>query len=380
MSSINHKNLKIFTAIALAVLAILTFLVSYDLLKKETSSSLPSSSQVQSDEERVSFLAENLDTPWAIAILPDGDMLVTERKGTVRLIFQNGELRQQPVAELPEVVESGEGGLLGITLHPDFATNNFVYLYYTYNQNGNNTLNKVVRMTYKNNLLQNKEDILIAIPGASNHDGGRIKFGPDNNLYIGTGDAQEPSTSQNRNTLAGKILRVTEDGKPAPGNPFNNEVYSYGHRNVQGLAWDVENNLWATEHGRSGIQSGLDEVNLIQIGKNYGWPDIEGDEVRGGMETPVRNSGNTTWAPSGAAIIGSSLFFSGLRGRTLYEAVIENGKITEVKEHFSGEFGRIREVIADKDGSLIITTSNTDGRGIPKRNDDKVLRINPKKL
>lgn len=381
MSSINYKNLKLFTLIAIVVLATLTFLVSYDLFKKESSSSLPaSSSQVQSDEERMTILAENLDTPWAIAILPDGGMLVTERKGTVRFIAQNGELRQQPVGELPEVVESGEGGLLGITLHPDFVTNNYVYLYYTYNQNGNNTLNKVVRMTYKSNSLQNKKDILTEIPGASNHDGGRIKFGPDNNLYIGTGDAQEPSTSQNRNTLAGKILRVTDNGDPVEGNPFNNEVYSYGHRNVQGLAWDKENNLWATEHGRSGIQSGLDEVNLIHSGKNYGWPEIEGDETRGGMQTAARNSGNTTWAPSGAAIIGDSLFFSGLRGRTLYEAVIKDKRITELKEHFSGEFGRIREVVADKEGNLIITTSNTDGRGIPKRNDDKVIRINPQKL
>ncbi|MDQ5900955.1 MAG: hypothetical protein QG600_533, partial [Patescibacteria group bacterium] len=218
------------------------------------------------------------------------------------------------------------------------------------------------------------------IPGASNHNGGRIKFGPDGYLYIGTGDAQEPSSAQSKTTLAGKILRVTDRGLRVAENPFNNQVYSYGHRNVQGLAWSSDGSLWATEHGRSGVRSGLDELNLIEMGLNYGWPEIEGDEKLAGMMTAIFDSGSTTWAPSGAAFVENSLFFAGLRGSTLYEAVIEDGKVIEVKEHLSGELGRIREVVADESGLLYITTSNTDGRGIPDNTDDKVIKINPQKL
>jgi len=326
-------------------------------------------------------IAENLDTPWALAFLPDGSILVTERPGRVRLVDNNGQLENTPVATIPSVKEIGEGGLLGIALHPDFSANHFVYLYYTYSGNGINTLNRVVQMTYTNNQLRDEKIILDGIPGASNHNGGRIKFGPDKLLYIGTGDAQEPSQAQNTNTLGGKILRVTDEGKPAPGNPFNNLVYSYGHRNVQGLAWDNNGNLWATEHGRSGITTGFDELNLIENGKNYGWPDIEGDKTRAGMVPPKKNSGaTTTWAPSGAAFVGNSLFFAGLRGQTLYEAVIQNNQVTAIKKHFVGQFGRLREVIAGPDGMLYITTSNRDGRGNPQTGDDKIIRITRQKF
>jgi glucose/arabinose dehydrogenase len=332
--------------------------------------------------EVVTVIAENLDTPWAIAFLPDdAGIFVTERSGRVRLIDASGNLQETPAATLSAVREISEGGLLGITLHPDFAENTFVYLYYTYSAAGNNTMNRVVRMTYADNRLTNEEIILDRIPGAPNHDGGRIKFGPDKFLYIGTGDAQEPSQAQDTGSLAGKILRVTDHGKPVPENPFKNAVYSYGHRNVQGLAWDADGVLWATEHGRSGVTSGLDELNRIQAGKNYGWPEIEGTETRSGMESPKRNSGaTTTWAPSGADFVGDSFFFSGLRGRTLYEAVMQNGNVTEVKEHFSGEFGRIREVLTGPDGMLYITTSNTDGRGVPGATDDRLIRIDPARL
>lgn len=323
---------------------------------------------------QVSVIAQNLDTPWAIAFLPQGDMLVTQRPGRVSHIDQNGVLDPNPI-NIDNVVEMGEGGLLGIALHPNFSQNHYIYLYYTYYGSGDNTRNRVVRMTYENNTLGNQEIIVDNIPGASNHNGGRIKFGPDNFLYITTGDAQDPSLAQNTNTFAGKILRVTDEGEAAAGNPFNNLVFSYGHRNPQGLAWDTEGNLWSTEHGRSGIQSGLDEINLINAGNNYGWPDIEGDKTAPQMITPVRNSGNTTWAPAGAAFIDNSLFFAGLRGSTLYEAIIENGQVKEIKEHFNGQFGRLREVIVGPDKMLYITTSNKDGRGIPQTGDDKVIRM-----
>lgn len=316
---------------------------------------------------------ENLDTPWAVVFLPDGGMLVTERKGTVRL---NGQI----IATLKNVREIGEGGLMGIAVHPDFDSNHYVYLYYTYSAAGNNTSNRVVRMTLKNNVLGEEKIIVDSIPGASNHNGGRIKFGPDKYLYITTGDAQDPSRAQDRNSLSGKILRVTDEGKKAPGNPFDNLVYSYGHRNPQGLAWDANGQLYATEHGRSGIQSGLDELNRIDAGKNYGWPDIEGDETRAGMERSVIHSGSaTTWAPAGLAFYNGSLFYGGLRGASLYKVNIVNGQ-PQLKEYFKGEFGRIREVIMGPDQMLYISTSNFDGRGIPSAGDDKIIRINPKKL
>lgn len=374
------------TFIIVALLAVGGFfLVNYffknDLSDPQDTTNPASSSADIQNVEDLTVLAENLDTPWAIAFLPTGGMLVTERGGAVRLITADGELQNAPVGEITNASEVGEGGLLGIALHPDFASNNYVYLYYTYSSNSANTLNRVVRMTWRNNRLTGEQTILDRIPGASNHNGGRIRFGPDGNLYIGTGDAQEPSEAQNTRSLAGKILRVTPEGRPVPGNPFTNEVYSYGHRNVQGIAFDSEGRLWATEHGRSGAASGLDEINLIESGRNYGWPEIEGNETASGMVTPKKNSGAiTTWAPGGGDFVDGSFFFAGLRGVTLYEAVIENENVTEVKEHFSGEYGRLREVITGPDGMLYITTSNRDGRGRPGTTDDRVIRVNPRAL
>lgn len=322
-------------------------------------------------------IAENLDTPWGMVFLPDESMLITERPGRVKFINNKENLEKIPVATINGVKEIGEGGLLGITLHPDFSSNNYVYLYYTYAESGGSTMNKVVRMTYKDGRLDDEHTVIDKIPGASNHNGGRIKFGPDKYLYITTGDAQEPSQAQDTDKLGGKILRVTDKGDPAPGNPFNNLVYTYGHRNPQGLAWDEKGRLWATEHGRSGLQSGFDEINLIAVGKNYGWPIIQGNETQTGMETPKVNSGpTTTWAPAGTAFVDNSLFFGGLRGETLYEAIIKDNQIT-LKEHFKKEFGRIRDVVIGPDGMLYITTSNLDGRGNPDSSDDKIIKIDP---
>lgn len=341
---------------------------------KQTPSSASSSNFDSIPKETI--IASGLDTPWSIAFLPNGNMLITERPGRVRLI-RNNELLPQPVATLSQVREIGEGGLLGITLHPNFEKNNFVYLYYTYNSAGDNTFNRVVRMIYKDGILTNEEIIVDAIPGATNHNGGRIAFGPDNYLYITTGDAQEPSLAQDKNSLAGKILRVTDTGEIAPGNPFNNRTYSYGHRNSQGITWDSEGNMWATEHGRSGVQSGLDELNLIEKGVNYGWPQIQGDEAKQGMETAKANSGSTTWAPAGITFLNNSLYFSGLRGRSIYLAPISGTLVTEIKQTVNGEYGRIREVLKGPDNMLYISTSNRDGRGIPSSDDDKIIRFNP---
>ncbi|EKD65667.1 MAG: hypothetical protein ACD_50C00019G0003 [uncultured bacterium] len=379
--------LAILLVIFVIALAITTLFFSTSSLNSESNmtsapTSTPGATNTEPPEDAPMFavVAENLDTPWALVFLPDQSILVTERPGRVRFVKNDGTLQEQPIATLENVREIGEGGLLGITLHPNFSSNNYVYLYYTYAESGGQTLNRVVRMTYENGQLQDEEIIVDEIPGAPNHNGGRIKFGPDNFLYITTGDAQNPSLAQNTKSLAGKILRVADSGDPASGNPFGNAVYSYGHRNPQGLAWDENGNLWSTEHGRSGVLSGLDELNLIERGRNYGWQIIQGDETRTGMETPKLHSGNDTWAPAGAAFVNNSLFFAGLRGQTLYEAVITNDEKISLNEHFKTDFGRLREVILGPDNLLYITTSNRDGRGNPIIDDDKIIRVNPSKL
>ena len=275
------------------------------------------------------------------------------------------------------VEHKGEGGLLGMVLHPRFSENRWIYLYLT-TKNDSGLINRVERYRFEKDRLAEKKIIIDNIPGASYHDGGRIAFGPDNYFYITTGDAGNSNLAQDINSLAGKILRLKEDGSIPKDNPFGNAVYSYGHRNSQGLAWDNQGRLWATEHGRSGVLSGLDELNLIEKGKNYGWPEIQGDEKKTGMETPIVQSGaDETWAPAGMAYWNGSLFFAGLRGESLYEVkILDNNKVS-LKAHFRREFGRIRTVVLGPDGYFYITTSNTDGRGDPKPNDDKIIRINP---
>lgn len=369
------KYINVLVLFIIGVTAI--FLLSQTIEKKKVTQKTPQTQNNNSISSPL-VIAKNLDTPWGIAFLPDNSMLITERPGRVQYVDKNGNI--EFVATIKNAKEAGEGGLLGIALHPKFSENNYIYLYYTYNANGDDTLNRVVRMTYKNNKLSEEKIIVDKIPGASNHNGGRIKFGPDNFLYITTGDAQNPSQAQKIDNLAGKILRVTDEGEIIPGNPFKNLVYSYGHRNPQGLAWDSNSQLWETEHGPSGgsFGTGNDEINKIEAGKNYGWPKIQGDETSPGMVTPKKNSGaTTTWAPAGTAFFNNSLFFAGLRGQALFEAVIENNQIVSLKEHFKGTYGRIRDVILGADNMLYITTSNRDGRGNPDNTDDRIIRINP---
>ena len=331
------------------------------------------------DSPQTTIIAQNLDTPWAIAFLPDNSMLVTERLGKVRLIDKSGFLQENPILLLDKVKEFGEGGLLGIAVHPVFSANKYIYLYYTYEGAGNETLNRVSRFSYQNNSLINEKIIIDAIPGAKYHNGGRIKFGPDGFLYITTGDANQASRAQDKNSLAGKILRVTDEGKSVPGNPFNNLIYSIGHRNPQGLAWDNSNQLWENEHGPSGIWPNCcqDEVNQIIPGNNYGWPQSVGDNVLSNTKAPLLHSGKNIWAPAGAAFINGSLFFTGLRGSALYKL---NPETKELNKHFENKFGRLREIIVGPDNLLYVTTSNKDGRGKPQTGDDKIIRINPGKL
>lgn len=323
-------------------------------------------------EGPIEIIAQNLKIPWEVVFISDTTTLVTERPGNL-VILKDNNVERIPIQGVYHV---GEGGLLGMALHPDFSKNSFLYLYLTY-KDGNNIKNKVERYFFKDETLSDKKVIIDNIPGSTNHNGGRIIFGPGKYLYITTGDSGNSELAQSTNSLAGKILRLNDDGTIPKDNPFKNAVYSYGHRNPQGLAFDDKDRLWATEHGRSGILSGFDELNLIEKGKNYGWPVIQGDDIKQGMESPTVHSGATkTWAPSGMAFLNGKLFFGGLRGQALYEVHISSSSEINFKEKFLNQFGRIRAVAIDSSGDIYITTSNTDGRGKPSEGDDKLIKIN----
>lgn len=314
-------------------------------------------------------VAENLDIPWDLVFLPDGTILVTQRGG--QLLHITSPQQSIPVEG---VVHRGEGGLMGLALHPDFATNQWLYLFFT-TRGEDGLINRVDRYTLRDNQLSERTAIVDAIPGAQYHDGGRLAFGPDGYLYIATGDASQPDLAQDTNSLAGKILRVTDTGDVPADNPFGNPVYSYGHRNPQGLAWDSTGQLWSTEHGPSGNETGHDEINRIEKGKNYGWPAIRGDQTQAGMETPVKHSGsNETWAPGGAVITDQTLWFAGLRGQKLYQMNLANPSAPLVG-HFSEELGRLRTVVLGPDNWVYLLTSNRDGHGKPAQNDDRIIRV-----
>ena len=320
-------------------------------------------------------LATGLKVPWAMGFLPDGSILVTERPGMLKRLAPDGA--PIDVSGLQGVASSGEGGLLGLAVHPQFGDNHWIYLYETVRA-PDGLRNQVMRYKLEHDALTEPSTILQDIPAASEHDGGALGFGPDGKLYVATGDAGQGTLAQDLHSLAGKILRLNQDGSVPSDNPFGTAVWSYGHRNVEGLAWDGLGRLWATEHGRSGLQTGLDEVNLIEAGANYGWPNIEGDEASDGMRVAAVHSGPTEpWAPAGIAVLGQSLLFGGLRGEALYQAKT-NVSPMPVLAHFESEFGRIRAVAVGPDRMLYLTTSNTDGRGLPRPGDDQLVRVNPR--
>lgn len=323
-------------------------------------------------EVETGVVATDLEAPWGLAFLPDGAALVTERD-TGRLLRVDGSGNVREVQRLP-ATSVGEGGLMGITLSPDYADDGLVYAYYSTEAD-----NRVVRFA----LGEEPEPILTGIPVAAYHNGGRIAFGPDGMLYVGTGDAGDRSSSQDRDSLAGKILRITPDGDVPEDNPFpDNPAYSYGHRNVQGLAWDEAGQLYATEFG----QDRYDEVNRIEPGENYGWPEVEGEGGEPDYVDPISTFSTDEASPSGAAILENGaipqwegdFFMAALRGERLWRLELAgDGTVAGRDQLLRREAGRLRHVAQAPDGSLWVLTSNRDGRGDPLPEDDRILRLAP---
>jgi glucose/arabinose dehydrogenase len=311
-------------------------------------------------------IATDLEAPWGLAFLPDGSALVSERDSAlVKHVSADGKVSR--VGKVADVDGSGEGGLLGLALSPSYGQDKLLFAYYTRGDQ-----NVIARMTYDGSRLAAQKVIFDGIPAGPIHDGGRIAFGPDDLLYVGTGEAGRRDPAQDKGDLGGKILRITADGDPAPDNPFDGSpVYSLGHRNVQGLAWDSRGQLWAAEFG----QNTWDELNRIKKGGNYGWPVVEGRSGEKGFINPVRQWSTDEASPSGIAIAGNAVYMAGLRGARLWQIPIPGGKAGEPKALFTGDYGRLRTVALAPDGSLWLMTSNRDGRGSPRKGDDRIIRL-----
>lgn len=305
-------------------------------------------------------VASDLKAPWSVVPLDDGKALISQRDSGEILLLDAGTTTV--VGRLNAVVHEGEGGLLGLAVRGEQ-----VYAYYTAA-----TDNRVVVLDFDGRKLSNERTVVGGIPKGFIHNGGRIAFGPDGMLYIATGETGQPDLAQDRNSLAGKILRVRPNGRQAPGNPDpQSPVYSWGHRNVQGLAWDSQGQLWASEFG----QEDVDELNLIEPGNNYGWPLCEGPCDVAGMTNPQATwSPTATSSPSGMAIVDDVAWVAGLRGQALFEVRLNGRRAAEPQPWFSEEYGRLRDVVAAP-GGLWVLTNNTDGRGSPKPKDDRLLSV-----
>lgn len=304
-------------------------------------------------------VATGLAVPWGIAFLPDGDALVAERTTARILRIPSGGGEPRRVMTVPGVArDAGEGGLLGLAVSPRYADDGWVYAYFT-STSGDN---RIVRFK----LGERVRVVLKGLRSASIHNGGRIAFGPDGKLYAGVGDAGDTSLAQNPDSRNGKILRMNPDGSGA-------RVWSLGHRNVQGLAWDRSGRLWASEFG----QNSRDEVNLIRRGRNYGWPEVEGSgSTSGGKFTNPEVTWSTSEAsPSGAAIIGRNLYVAALQGECVWKVPLDGASAGKPRKLLSGRYGRIRTVVAAPDGTLWVATSNRDGRGSPRDGDDRIIAV-----
>jgi glucose/arabinose dehydrogenase len=315
-------------------------------------------------------LAKKLHTPWAIDF--NGEQIyISERVGTIALIEGN-QLTRQQIKLSKAVKQGGEGGFLGFVLAPDFSKTKQAYAYHTYEEAGK-TLNRVVLLQESAAGWEEVSVLLEGIPGSSNHNGGRLAIGPDKNLYITTGDSTKDVLAQDLKSLGGKILRMTLAGDIPEDNPFaNSYVYSYGHRNSQGIAWDKDGKMYASEHGPSGSPGGHDEINRIEPGKNYGWPLIIGDEKKEGLVNPLYHTGEKAIAPSGITFNADNLLLiATLRGEALYKYDPKSNKLKVVLENQ----GRLRDVKIHN-GKTYLITNNTDGRGVPSADDDRLLLLN----
>ncbi|MER5630930.1 PQQ-dependent sugar dehydrogenase [Streptomyces nitrosporeus] len=324
----------------------------------------------------VSTLTEGLPSPWGLAVLPGGDLLVASRDEATVTLIDGKSGKKTHVGSVPGVAPSGEGGLLGLAVAPTFGADHLVYAYFTTESD-----NRIARMQYDESKpagqqLGAPDTILRGIPKGSVHNGGRIAFGPDRMLYAGTGETGDTGLAQDRESLAGKILRMTPDGEPVHGNPeADSVVYSWGHRNVQGLAWDEQKRLWASEFG----QDTWDELNLVEPGKNYGWPEAEGEQGERGYADPVAQWKTSEASPSGIAYAGGSVWMAGLRGERLWRVPLsgepDEEPLAAPQAFLEGEYGRLRTVVAAGGDRLWLVTSATDGRGNPEPGDDRILLL-----
>lgn len=313
----------------------------------------------------VDTIVEGLETPWGLAFLPDATAIVTERDTRRVLTVRDG--RTTVVGTVEPAVPRGEAGLLGVAVSPTFDTDRLVFFYFTTSSD-----NRVVRTTLRDGALGELDAILDGIPAGSVHDGGRLAFGPDGYLYVSTGEAGDRDLAQEPDSLGGKILRITADGRPAPGNPTpTSPVWSLGHRNVQGLAFDDRGTLWASEFG----SSRSDELNRIHPGGNYGWPEAEGVGGREPYTDPQLTWGVSEASPSGLAYAQGRLWMASLRGQRLWRIDVTTGTAADPRDFFVGEYGRMRTVAFAPDGRLWVTTSNRDGRGSPGIGDDRILAV-----
>ncbi|MFJ3931271.1 MULTISPECIES: PQQ-dependent sugar dehydrogenase [unclassified Streptomyces] len=333
----------------------------------------PSAPPARGSVDVASTLAEDLESPWGVALLPGGDLLVSSRdQGTVtRVSAEDGTTTR--LGSVPGVAPSGEGGLLGLAVSPDFASDRMVYAYFTTASD-----NRIARLLYDEGRPEGRQlgapdTVLRGIPKGTIHNGGRIAFGPDGMLYAGTGEAGTPGLSQDRESLGGKILRMTPDGEPVHGNPeADSIVYSLGHRNVQGLAWDGDGRLWAAEFG----QNTWDELNLIEPGGNYGWPEVEGRGGGADFTDPVAQWRTSEASPSGIAWAEGSIWMAGLRGERLWRIPLAGAEPSaEPRAFLEEEYGRLRTVVAAGGDRLWLVTSETDTRGTPGPGDDRILGL-----
>ena len=311
----------------------------------------------------VTVLADHLDVPWDVSFLPGGSALMTLRdKAHVLRVSPTGGTTD--LGAVPGVVPDGEGGLLGIAASPAYATDHTVFLYFTAAQD-----NRIARAKIEGDRLTGVTPILTGIHKAGTHNGGRIAFGPDGYLYAGVGDAGDGDVAQDKDALNGKILRLTTDGKAAPGNPFGNAVWSYGHRNVQGLAWAPDGTMYASEFG----QNTWDELNRIEKGRNYGWPRVEGRAGNPAYVDPLVQWKTEDASPSGIAYADGSVFMAALRGESLWRIPVQPSVGTP-QRLLQGTYGRLRDVALAPDGRLWVLTSNTF-RGQPGPDDDRLLSV-----